>query len=319
MTALVRFWLAPQPLHGMVAARILLGLTLAATYALLLPDSARVFGPDGIAGHAFYQRLPTAPPFQPTMGDWFRRLVHVSSAGWILAFQCALVLSALAFAAGLRARWSGGLALLLHALFYTRNPFVYEGSWAEFVHAPVLYVVLSEAGRHLSVDAWRARRRGRRLGEAGWLGPGWPLRLMQVHVACMYVAAGWSRLDKESWLTGEMLFVALSGATHSRLAIDWTPMLPLLQLGSHAALVLEVGAPVLLWVPRLGRWWALGLIGVHLGIEAATNVGWWNTVMVAGLLCFVLPWRPERLRASPRTEVGTASGAPPPGSPAPAA
>jgi hypothetical protein len=145
------------------------------------------------------------------------------------------------------------------------------------------------------VDALLARRRGAGTLAASWLGPGWPLRLMQIHVCCMYVAAGWSRFDKTSWLTGELVFVALSGATHSKLAIDWRPFLPLLKLGTWGALFLEVTAPVMLWVRPLRRYWALGLIGLHLSLELLTNVGWWNAVMICGLLSFVLPWRPAAL------------------------
>jgi hypothetical protein len=114
---------------------------------------------------------------------------------------------------------------------------------------------------------------------------------MQIHVTCMYVAAGWSRLDKETWLLGELVFVALSGATHSKLVIDWRPLLPILKLGTWAALALEVTAPVMLWVRPLRRLWALGLVGLHLTLELLTNVGWWNFVMIAGLLSFLLPWR----------------------------
>lgn len=287
--AIERWYLAPRPQHGMVAARIVLGATLAATYAVLLPDHADVFGPEGIAGHAFYTRVPTAPPFHPTMGEVFQILGGLRSGTLVWSLHVLLVLAALAFAAGVRTRLSGAVALLLHALFYTRNPFVYEGSWAEFVHAPVLYVVLSHAGRFASWDAWRLRRLGG-APDPDWMGPGWPLRLMQIHVACMYVAAGWSRLDKESWILGEMVRVAMSGATHSKLVLDWAPWAPLLALGTWGALALEVGAPVALWVPRLGRLWALGLIGLHVMLELLTNVGWWNAVMIAGLLCFVLPW-----------------------------
>lgn len=282
------FYLAPLPQHGLVGARILLGLVLCATYAARLRDSGLLFGPNGLGGFAFYQRHPFAPPMNLRVLEPFRALSDVSSEPAILALHVLVVCTSLAFAAGAWTRASGVLTLILHALFYARNPFVYEGSWAEFVNAPLFYVLCSQAGRHLSVDAWRAARRGE--PSAPWEGPGWPVRLMQIHVACEYMAAGWSRLDRASWLSGEMVFVALSGATHSRLAIDWRPLLPLLKLGAWASLVLEVLAPAMLWVPRIGRLWAAGLIALHLALELTTNVGWWGPVMIAGNLSFLLPW-----------------------------
>lgn len=295
------FYLAPLPQQGMVGARIVLGLSLCLTYATRLPGSELLFGPDGLAGHAFYARHPVAPQLNQRVMPGLDLLARVPWEGVILALHVLIVLAALAFALGAWTRSAGAITLLLHALFYARNSFVYEGSWAEWVHAPLFYVVCSEAGRHLSIDAWRARARGE--PPAPWRGPGWPVRLLQIHVACEYVAAGWSRLDKESWWSGEMVFVALSGATHSRLVIDWAPFLPLLRLGTWGALALEILAPVMLWVPRVGRYWALGLIALHFGLELLTNVGWWGPVMIAGNLAFVLPWnartvvREERLDA----------------------
>lgn len=285
------FYLAPQPQHALVGARILLGLTIFATYTTRLPGSQLLFGPDGMAGSSFYQRLPDAPAFNRRVSEAFRVLADAGSAEVILGLQLLLVVAALAFAAGAFTRTTGALTLVLHLLFYARNPFVYEGSWAEFIHAPLLYVICSGAGRHLSVDAFRAGRRGR--PAASWLGPGWPLRLMQIHICCMYLAAGWSRFDKESWLTGELVYVALSGATHSRLVLDWGPVMPILAIGTWGALFLEVTAPIALWPRFTRRAWALALVALHLGLELLTNVGWWQSVMIAGLLSFLLPWRPR--------------------------
>jgi hypothetical protein len=283
------FFLAPQPQHALVGARILLGSAIFGTYTARLPEWRWMYGPDGVAGFGFYQRFPDAAPFNQRVAEILHVLAKLPSEAAILGLYLLLLVSALAFAAGAWSRLSGVATLVLHILFYARNSFVYEGSWAEFVNAPLLYVICSGAGRHLSVDALLARRRG--APAAAWLGPGWPLRLMQIHVTCMYVAAGWSRLDKETWLLGELVFVALSGATHSKLVIDWRPFLPILKLGTWAALALEVTAPVMLWVRPLRRLWALGLVGLHLVLELLTNVGWWQAVMIAGLLSFLLPWR----------------------------
>ncbi len=95
-----------------------------------------------------------------------------------------------------------------------------------------------------------------------------------------------------TWLRGELVFIALSGATHGRFPlVHWEALRPLLALGTWGALALEVGAPIALWLPRIGRLWALGLVGPHVSLELLTNVGAWNFVMVSGALCFLLPLR----------------------------
>ena len=106
-----------------------------------------------------------------------------------------------------------------------------------------------------------------------------------------------SRVDKASWMHGDMVYVAMTGMTHSRLGIDWTPLREVFMVGSWAALGLEALAPVLLWVPGLGVVWALGLVAMHLSLELLTNVGHWSHVMIAGLMAFILPWRWRRSRS----------------------
>jgi hypothetical protein len=55
---------------------------------------------------------------------------------------------------------------------------------------------------------------------------------------------------------------------------------------SHLVFILELAAPILLWVPRLAVVPYM-LIAMHLGLEAVTNVGWWSFVMIGGLTSFL--------------------------------
>jgi hypothetical protein len=281
--------LAPQPQHALEGARILLGASLLGAYGVRAGAALDHFGPGGFGGHDFYARLPDAPPLAPGPAEIFRVLVGVGSETAILALYGLLLLASLAYTLGVRARLAGAVALLLHVLFWTRNPFAYNGAWAEFLVAPMLYTLAAPIGRHWSVEAWWRRRQG--AAPASWTGPGWPLRLLQINACTLYLAAGASRLDKASWLNGEMVFVVLSGATHSRWVLDWSPWMPLLKLATWAALLLEALAPVVLWLGPLGRAWALALVGLHLGLEATMNIGMWSPVAIACLLSFLLPWR----------------------------
>ena len=278
-----RWLLAPAPLDGLAAARVVFGATLFLCYATRAPVLMDYFGPQGFGGFALAERLPDAPPLEkwawPALA-WLR-LVPSESVVW--ALWAALLAASAAFACGLRTRLAGAIALVLHVSFYARNPYAYDGSWAQFLTAPLLYTVLAPSGRLWSLDA-------RRSPGASRSASAWPLRLLQVNTCCMYLAAGLSRLDKESWLYGDMVFLALSGATHSRFAIDWQPWLPLLRLATWSSFALEALAPLMLWVPRLGRYWALGLVALHLSLELATNVGYWSHVMIGCLASFLLPW-----------------------------
>lgn len=278
-----RWWLGPAPLDGLAAARIAFGATLFLCYATRAPVLMDYFGPGGFGGAALAARVPDVPPLEKWVWPPLAWLRLVPSEGAVWALWAALLVASAAFALGYRTRLAGALTLALHVSFYARNPYAYDGSWAQFLNGPLLYTVLAPSGRLWSLDA-------RRSPGASRTAPAWPLRLLQVHTCCMYLAAGLSRLDKQSWLLGDMVFVALSGTTHSRLAIDWLPLLPVLRLGAWGSFALEALAPFLLWLPRLGRYWALGLVGLHLTLELATNVGYWSFVMIGCLAGFLLPW-----------------------------
>jgi hypothetical protein len=119
-------------------------------------------------------------------------------------------------------------------------------------------------------------------------GPAWSMRLIQVHVCCMY-AFSVTRLDDPGWLSGEMLNRALTDTRFARLAVDWGPLEGPLTIGTYAVFVLEPLAPRMLWLPRVGAWWAVALLAMHAGLELLTTVGWWGYMMAVGLVPFLPP------------------------------
>ena len=279
----------PQPVHALVAGRIVFGAVLFLCYAVRLPDAALLYGADGLGGPAFLQQLvPSGTIFQAiydALGlDWPAPGPVVLSCAYALLLACSLC-----FAAGYRTRLTGWVAWTIHLYFYKlRLPLAYWG-WPALMQGFMLYVLLSRAGDFFSLDARLARQR---TGEAPppvsqWLAPAWPLRLLQVHLCAMYFTVGWSRIQSSGWLAGHTIFTALTDALHSRWVIDWMPFKPVLRLATWVAFALEPAAPILLWVPRVGAVIAYALLAMHAGLEALTNVGWWSFTVVPGILTFL--------------------------------
>ena len=179
------------------------------------------------------------------------------------------------------------VALLLHIYMVRfRDQYAYWG-WSLMVQPLLAFTICSRAGRFFSVDAWLARRRGESAPDESWMGPAWPMRLVQLHTCAMYLVSGGSRLDDPGWYEGNAVFVAMSNTLYSKIVINWTPFNPLLELATYGTFVLEAVAPFLLWVPYAGPIVAYLSLAMHFGLEVLTNVGYWNYCMVAGLLCFV--------------------------------
>jgi hypothetical protein len=292
---------APQPYAAMVVCRIGFGLLLFSIYLLELPDVPALFGPQGVAGAAMHARLPDPQAFRMLEVPAFDWLHRVESMELVWALYGLLLLSSLAFALGAWTRTAGVVALVLHLLFCNRNYYA-EVDWATMFGAYLLYVVIAPSGRFLSVDAWRKGLPTPPARE--WTGPGWPVRLLQMHLCTMYAVAGWGRLDQPGWLDGQMLFVALTDRWYGRIDVDWFALRPILEPLSYGAFLLEPIAPVALWLPRVRTLCVLALLAMHAMLGVLTMVSGWSPMMMIGLTVFVPPawvaapfdWLRARLR-----------------------
>jgi hypothetical protein len=229
------------------------------------------------------------------LGSEPREAVLVSLYGVLLA-------ASLAFALGFFTRTAGCVAVALHLLLIAIHPLA-NWDWSRMVVPFTAYVVLSRAGDHVSIDAWRRRRRAGG-SSPSHMAPAWPMRLLQIHVVAMYFSAGFGRIDDPMWLDGRALFVALAQTLYTRFNLDLHLLGPALALLSYAVFVLEPAAAVLLWIPRIRTLCALALIAMHVTLEILTNVGWWNYIMIGGLLTFLpVPWVARLLPAERGTEI----------------
>jgi hypothetical protein len=282
----LRRWLFdPVPIHSLIICRIGLGSVLFFAYLSRWPLVDRLYGPDGIGGHAYFQRFPESGPVGWRLAQSFDQLQQVSSGATIWALYFALLLSSLCFALGVWPRVSGTIALILHSLFLGRNAAATWG-WATMIKSFLIYVILASTGRHWSVVAWIRARKGSATTPVDWTCSAWPLRLLQVHVTCVFLTL-WTRVDEASWVSGQTLFEALISRDWGRFDVYWHPYLPYVKVASQAAMVLELGAVVALWIRPIARYWALALIGMFIVLVVTTSIGWWDFMMIFALTVFL--------------------------------
>jgi hypothetical protein len=286
------WWLGPVPVHAMVLNRLVLGGVVFCHALSRAPEFGVLFGSGASAWSAPYREFVTrflAPDLGGPLVGAVSALAQLPPGPRQIVVEglyAALLVASLAFALGLFTRWAGAAALLIHLFFVGVHPLAHYG-WATLVVPFGIYVVLSRAGDYASLDAWRRARRGRAPPPPEL--PAWPQRLLMVHVAAMYFFAGFARIDDPDWLAGQVLFEALSRALFTRFDLDLQPWKPALLLLSRAVFLLEPAASLGLWIPRLRTLFALALIAMHLILEVLTNVGWWNFIMIGGLLTFLPP------------------------------
>ena len=116
--------------------------------------------------------------------------------------------------------------------------------------------------------------------------------MLQLHVACVYIAAAYPRLFYNGWIEGGMVFEVLTSASYARLTtVDWYWAKPLLFALNYVVWSVELLAPLLLWIPRFRTWIACTLIALHLGLEMSATIGWWQILMATMLITFLpIPW-----------------------------
>jgi hypothetical protein len=264
-----------------VLVRIGIGASMLAAYILYVPAIDFLYAPDGLA--SFTKPAEALP--------W---LVTHHWRAWAL-----MIIAATAFMVGLLTPVSG-LALAYLQVQFISVSRVHTWGWSDMVAAFIVYVAFASSGARYSVDAWLHRRLFR--AEPGATAVAWPIRVLMVHVCVVYLMVAWHRVEMPSWLDGDTVFIALQDSIFSRFpGADFQWAKPLLWLGCWVAWLFELVAPVALLVPRVRTVVALGLMGMHLGLELTSTVGWWQVLMFWSLFVFLPPdWSKRILRMPAR-------------------
>jgi hypothetical protein len=194
----------------------------------------------------------------------------------------ATLVSTVLFILGVEYRFVGPLHSTL--LTWTLS---YRNSWSMIFHSEntvvwhTLLLAASRAADAVSVDALVSRitptGAHRRYG--------WPLQAMQAASAATYLLSGMAKLYGSTgwgWVSGGQLRrqVAMDQirkniyGSHKGTAVAQAlyPHRNLFTAFAVGALVLELGAPLALIHPKVGRLWAVSTFGMHWGIRAIMGI-----------------------------------------------
>jgi hypothetical protein len=197
-----------------------------------------------------------------------------------------LALSAVCLTVGWRSRIAALAVFLCLGELAGTNPFLFN-SGDTLLRLLVLFVVLAPAGAALSLDC-------RRKTGSAWrfpLRPAWPLRLVQIQVAVMYLFAVVHKLGGMTWRDGTAAAYPIRVPDMVRFPVP--SFLADSALAAHVltwgTLAIEISIPLLVWSRRT-RPWVLGLgVALHLGIDYSLRAGLFSWVVLAGYIAFVPP------------------------------
>lgn len=187
----------------------------------------------------------------------------------------------------------------------------------------LVFALFADLSRHFSVDAWRRRRRGDRVGPLNgirrrtpsWLSPllhNTALILCCYQILLVYLVASLLKLQGEEWVSGTALYYALSLREFQVLpalsAAAWQ-FAPFIMVGTWFAVVVQLTFPVaLLWKPS--RYVAVtGLALTHLGIGLLLGLWPFSLAMIALDLLLVRDASWVRVESFARSAVARARAA----------
>ena len=297
-----RFFFAPESTAPLAVLRIAFGLTVTAWTLTQLPVLFTFYGPDGL--------LPQAP----AIGPWqWGLLTTVNSVPALAVVFLAMLGAAVALTIGASPRVASVIVLLGLIAFERRNPYVLN-SGDVLLRVMAVYLVFAPSGESLSWDRWRRNR------STFWEFPRrapWAMRMLQVQVSIIYLAAVWAKVQGDVWRNGTAVSYALRMLDQLRapspevvaasgLVTEWL---------TFGTLLIELSVAILVWNRRL-RPWVLGAGALlHLGIEVFIMVGFFSIGMWVLYLVFLSPdwterrilglrdqWRARRARTGSRTD-----------------
>ena len=259
------FWFAPEATSPLALVRIAFGVVVLAWTIQMAPDANAFFADGGIAPQA---------GFHAPAGSW-GPLELLSSPAAVALTLTILALASICLISGRRPRLAALLIFLGLLALERRNPFVFN-SGDNLLRVIALVLALAPAGGAALASEQRSR---------------WALRLLQVQLSVIYLAAASAKLTGSTWRDGTALAYALRLDDLERFALPaWlTASDPLTTALTYCTLGFEVLAGLLVWSRRL-RPWVLGAgVAVHLTIDLVLRVGFFSYAVLVLYLAFVPP------------------------------
>lgn len=274
--ALSRFFFRQEVPFGLALVRILLPIACGIPMFMRFAQSRILYTSDGspvqmfeLFGHGAV--LPVMPPS-----------IGIPVYSLMLACLVCLVV-------GFQTRVSSVLAAVLYIYFNFLDGVGTMTKYSVIASHLLVLLSVSDAGKIWSVDAWLERRRNPHLRLTPPKVSVWPMRLMQIMFAHVYFGAAITKIQTDSFFSGEqMRYWMLSNWNYANpigeIMAMWSP---LLLVSAYMAVIWEMMFPFMAWRPK-GRFVALGL-GVMFHFMTWLTLGLYifPAICISGYFCFM--------------------------------
>ncbi len=287
-----RFWFTSRDPFTLSVLRIAVGLMAIFYVVSHSADLVHWFAADGILPVQTAQRLAGAE--QSKYFFHYSYLSFANSAGGLWTLHLLGLAILVLFTAGLWTRVTSVLAVVVALSYVHRAPMI-TAQFEPVLTMLLIYLCLAPTGQYLSVDRWlRNRKTDARgpaaVGDEPSVMATISTRLIQLHLAALYVMIGLNMLSAETWWTGEATWWLIA-RSESRL-VDLTGLanhMMLVNLWTHLVVAYQFSFGLLIW-PRLLRpiLLALGPL-VWIPLAFVTGSLAYAAIMLVASIAFVEP------------------------------
>lgn len=276
------FFFTPLDPRPLALFRILSGLLLCWIMAASFQNWNRFFAADGII--SLHSENLQNSRVNSVLGlfYWTEGIVPIE-AWWFVGMGLSLM-----FLAGWKTRFATiAIFFFIEAMLH-RNPYLANGE--ELVlRACLVYLMFTNCGAVWSIDSAKAIRNGRT--ERPML-PGWPIRMMQINVAMIYIISLPCKMaDDPGWVTGDALHWTVASDMWGPFEYPWLTLAfggLLRKFMTFGTVIVEAFFPLAVWFRPTRRLAILTISGLHLGIAVTIpNVTHFTLSMVCAFASFL--------------------------------
>jgi hypothetical protein len=248
-------------------AAVLLAKFLAEAVSLQALYGDRGLMPWAISDLRYGDLVPRLSLITPLLADRIAPPVILWGAAALYTTALLLLL------AGWRARPAAFVALVLHLIFSASGALSGYGVDL-FAQAALFYVALGPRITLWSVDA---RGAAVTVSAADRV----LLRLLQAHLAIVYLSAGLAKAAGAQWWNGEAIWRSVMQPQFRQFDFSWLAAVPWIPvLVGWSTMAIEVGYCVLIWPRRSRVGWLALTVSLHLAIAVMLGLWFFAAIMI---------------------------------------